>query len=50
LYSFAIGIAKNMGWGIPNNTNIWSSETNPNKFKKKEGLGLCCKDIDYVLI
>lgn len=37
-----------MGWGVANNTNIWSSESNPKKYKEKEGLGLCCRDIDYI--
>ncbi|CAK80795.1 unnamed protein product (macronuclear) [Paramecium tetraurelia] len=50
LYSFGINIAKNMGWGVWNNTNIWSSESNPNKFKNKEGLALCCRDLEFVLI
>lgn len=39
-----------MGWGIANNTNIWGAESNPNKYRNKEGLALCCRDIDFVLI
>lgn len=49
LYSFAINVARDMGWVSNINANFWSADTDNNRVSAtQKGIGLCCRNVNYV--